>query len=48
MLNVRKSKICSVWQSAGTVIVFLFWNADRVIHVELMPSAIAVAYYSFL
>jgi hypothetical protein len=47
-LNVCKSKIYSVCQSAGKVIMFLFWNADRVIHVELMPSAIADAYYSFL
>jgi hypothetical protein len=37
-----------VCQSAGKVIVFIFWDADGVIHVELIPSAIADAYCSFL
>jgi hypothetical protein len=47
-LSVCKSKKNSVCQSAGKVIVFIFWDADRVIHVELMPLAIADAYCSFL
>jgi hypothetical protein len=40
----RKDSWCVSWK----IMVFVFWDAEGVIHVEFMPSANTHAYCSFL